>query len=225
MSKMFTFNGKPMQTWNPFTGCQHDCIYCWARPLATGRLKSKKKYEFGFAPAFHAEELDKKFKPGSFVFVSDMGDIAYASLHSLNLILDVIERHPLTEFLFCTKRPSCYFAVGVVFPANLYLGATIETNRTYPDISRAPSPFGRFMALGSINHPKKFVSIEPIMDFDLDIMVSWMVSLAPAIVEVGADNHGHQLPEPPADKVIALLAELRKFVPNVVEKEGLERLK
>jgi hypothetical protein len=42
---------------------------------------------------------------------------------------------------------------------------------------------------------------------------------------VGADNHNHRLSEPSATKLYELLAELHKFVPTVVEKEGLERLK
>lgn len=63
------------------------------------------------------------------------------------------------------------------------------------------------------------------MDFDLGGFVHWLEMLRPEIVEIGADNYKHHLNEPPWWKVEALLEELRRFVPRVVEKDGLERLK
>ncbi|MCL0048393.1 hypothetical protein M1N20_02975 [Dehalococcoidia bacterium] len=75
-----------------------------------------------------------------------------------------------------------------------------------------------------MEHPHKFISIEPIMDFDLEVLTQWLDRIKPGIVEVGADNYCNHLPEPPWWKVEALLKNLRGICPRVVEKEGLERL-
>ena len=63
------------------------------------------------------------------------------------------------------------------------------------------------------------------MDFDLEVMTRWLREIKPDIVEIGADNYHNHLCEPSWEKVRALLESLRKFVPRVVEKDGLERLK
>jgi hypothetical protein len=63
------------------------------------------------------------------------------------------------------------------------------------------------------------------MDFDLNTMLGWMKDINPEIIEIGADNHRCSLPEPLWEKVEALLVGLREFCPNVVEKDGLERLR
>ena len=67
------------------------------------------------------------------------------------------------------------------------------------------------------------VTIEPIMDFDLDVMVEWMSEIKPMFVSIGADSKGCSLPEPPGEKVRALVAELREIA-EVKLKENLTRL-
>ncbi|KKM69471.1 hypothetical protein LCGC14_1450480, partial [marine sediment metagenome] len=54
----------------------------------------------------------------------------------------------------------------------------IETNRDY-HLTRAPGPLYRYIAMRALTHPKKFLSIEPICDFDLDEMLSWIKEIAP----------------------------------------------
>jgi protein gp37 len=225
MTRMFK---SVTMTWNPYTGCRFDCSYCWARELVETKLRDSPKYrECGFAPTFHPKELHKRFKPGEFVFVSDMGDIYWIDFADLGAILFLIRRHPETFFLIQSKAPEIFLEwgrLGIEFPPNIYLATTIETNRDY-ELSNAPPPPRRFHRMCLIDHPHKFVSIEPIMDFDLDVMLKWMKEIKPEIIEVGADNHGHNLPEPSWDKVERLLAGLRQICPKVVEKDGLERLK
>ncbi|MEM4531792.1 MAG: hypothetical protein QXY39_07990, partial [Thermofilaceae archaeon] len=38
------------ETWNPVTGCTHSCVYCWARALATTKLRNSIRYRNGFLP-------------------------------------------------------------------------------------------------------------------------------------------------------------------------------
>ena len=235
MSRMFkTVDGKPMKTWNPFSGCLYFCYNggCWAR-LTALRLKHLDRYKDGFAPRYNEKELLKTFLPGQFIAVSLMGDIAFATKDQLLMILRRIRDFPHTYFLIQSKNPD-YFRgwqiSGVHFPPHVYLGTTIETNRNY-GLTKAPAPIQRFRALTSCPHNLKFLSIEPIMDFDLDELTHWVKLMQPDIIEVGADNYHNHLPEPPWWKVEKLLETLRNTpnflgaYPKVIEKDGLERLK
>ena len=225
MSRMFR---SITSTWNVFKGCRFECVYCCARALAETRLKNSPRYKDGFKPRLIEEELRRRFKPGLFIFVCFMGDIAFATREEFLRILARIREFPGTLFLIQSKNPEQLYTWwhdwGIGLPAHAYLGTTIESNRNY-GLSKAPPPIDRFRYLTGYPHNRKFLSIEPIMDFDLDVLVSWVRIINPNIVEVGADNYGHHLPEPEWGKVEELLKELRKVCPTVVEKEGLERLK
>jgi hypothetical protein len=220
---MFTYNGKKLKTWNPFTGCNFNCSYCWARKLAETKLKNS--YPNGFIPEFHPERLKVSFKPDDFVFVCSMGDISFIKLEDYDRIDAVIQKFPDTKFLLCTKSPYAY-AQFKEFPDNLYLGATIETNRAYPkSISKAPEVLLRYGIMASLEGVKhKFISIEPVMDFDLIEFTSWIYDINPEIVEIGADNYKNNLPEPSSEKVRKLIDILTLHGINVIQKQGLERL-
>jgi len=223
MSKMFTYQGKRLKTWNPFTGCNFNCSYCWARKLAEGKLKSS--YPNGFIPEFHPDRLKVSFKPDDFVFVCSMGDISFVPTYVIEEIWDCVLKFSDTKFLLCTKNPSIYARFKEV-PDNLYLGTTIETNRAYPkSISKAPEVllrYGIMASLEGVNH--KFISIEPIMDFDLIEFSRWIYDINPEIVEIGADNYNNNLPEPSSDKIHKLIDILTLHGVNLVQKQGLERL-
>ncbi len=226
MSRMFSApDGQPMKTWNVFKGCFFECTYCSAKKLALTRLKNSPRYRDGFAPRLIVKELKRSFRPGEFIFVAYMGDIAYAGADVARLILERVARFPETSFLFCTKAPLCYVHWPVEWPDNVYFGVTIESTEDW-EVSNAPAPAKRaeVMKRQAMDGRKKFVSIEPVMDFRLDLMLEWMACISPEIIEVGADNYGNGLKEPPPDKVVQLLQELRQICPNVIEKKGLNRL-
>lgn len=222
MSKMYKTVNK---TFNPFTGCLYECYGggCWARRLAEGRLKGRRKYKRGFEPTFHPKEFEWKFRAGDFVGVCLMGDIKFATEMQRQEIIDYIGAFPEVNFLLQTKAPYIFWS-RPYYPGNVYLATTLETNRDY-QVTKAPPPFDRYRNLAIIKHSEKFVSIEPIMAMDVYILVTWIRNIQPEIVEIGADNYKNNLPEPSWDDVQKLLEELRRFVPRVVEKDGLERLK
>lgn len=104
------------------------------------------------------------------------------------------------------------------------LSTTIETNRVYDYIIRGYTPFPteRYEAMQSIAKYTKFpihISIEPIMEFDLDVFVSWMKNLRPVKVAIGYDSLNNKLPEPPKWKTLKLIKELEKF--TAVERKQL----
>jgi len=212
-SKMFNIVG---ETWNPITGCLHYCKYCWARQLALTKLKNTQRYRDDFKPRLNEQELRKSFK-GGVVFVSDMGDIFSPGVKDewVIRVIKHISKFPDTYFLFLTKNPTRYKDFINIMPQNAILGTTLETNRddlyTEHHISQAPLPSIRYRAMKEIGWPLKFVSIEPILDFDLEVFTKWIKDISPFMVYVGYDNYNWKLPEPPLSKTEKLINMLSDF--------------
>ena len=214
--KMFTIVS---ETWNPVTGCTHNCTYCWARKLALTKLRHTPRYREGFKPRLNLEEFRKRFK-GGVIFVSDMGDLwgDWVPDEWIRRVLNHIKKFPDTWFLFLTKNPQRYHDFLDEIPPNAILGATIETNRDIyfqegfrPRISSAPLPSRRYRAMRDLDWPLKFISIEPIMDFDLDVFTKWIEEINPFMAYVGYDNYNNKLPEPPLGKTLELIKRLEDF--------------
>lgn len=54
------------------------------------------------------------------------------------------------------------------------------------------------------------VTIEPVIDFDLEEMIPWMKNLNPCMIWIGYDSKNNRLPEPELAKVKELHWELSK---------------
>ena len=113
--------------------------------------------------------------------------------------------------------------MDALFPENSILGCTIETNRDMPEISMAPRPIERMKAM-SLLGGRKFITIEPVLDFDVDIFARWIAAIRPEFLNLGADSKGHNLPEPPIEKINALVEKLREYGIELREKHNLKRL-
>jgi hypothetical protein len=177
----------------------------------------------GFAkgePRLVEKELEADLGEGNFIFVEsaiDMfaGEIIVGWIHK---VLEHCYKFKNT-YLFQSKAPENM--IGWTFPQDVILGTTLETDRCYSGISLAPEPFERACALKKVNC-KKMVSIEPIMDFDLDEFVGMIDMVDPNFISIGADSKDHHLPEPSRDKVLALLDGLTKY--EVKLKSNLKRI-
>jgi len=222
MSRMFE---SVDDTWNVVKGCRHGCDWCWARACAETRLKHNPRYRDGFEPAFFPSDLERRFRPGHFVLVAEMGDLFgdWVPGPWIAAVLGVIRAHPRTDFLLMTKNPGRYHSWTWLLPKNACIGTTIETNRLHVG-TRAPQPEERALAMMSHSHPRKFVSIEPLMDFDLPVLVNWIGAIGPEIVEIGADNCGNNLPEPCEEKARDLIAELSHLPLELHIGDTMERL-
>ena len=211
MTRMFKFVKK---TWNPFVGCRFNCSYCWARRMAR-RLRCERCRRF--EPHFHPERLDKIPKNG-IVFVSDMGDISFClepDLMRLVRRIELTQKKYQTVFFFESKNPAVFYEKILMIgdelkPSQTIISTTIETNRAnlVKELSSAPPPTKRYLSFKLINWPQKHVSIEPVMDFDLDVMFKWITNIEPEIVSIGYDNYNNRLPEPPLQKVLKLIEDL-----------------
>ena len=200
---------------NPFVGCEHKCIYCtnsFQRQLKRWAIKNCQRC-FDFEPHAHPERLKQRLprtKYIQFIFICSNGDIACcADTQYLNKIMDWIQSKPDKTFLLQSKDPSTFNRVST-FPENLILGTTLETNRDklYEGISLAPKPSQRYEDFLEVKHSHKMVTIEPVMKFDMNIMVDWIEDINPCMVWLGYDSGRNRLPEPRLEEVKNLYWEL-----------------
>jgi len=209
----------PTRSWNPVTGCTHRCTYCWAMRLIETKLKDHPKYRNGFSPTLHPEELSRRFTARDVVFVVDMGDLFSEGVPDdwIRAVLRRARESP-ARYLFLTKNPARYHRFLEEFPRSSVLGATIETNRDdlAMSVSRAPPPSQRYKAMRDLPWPHKYVSIEPVMEFDLEELALWVEEIRPVSVHVGYDNWNSRLPEPPLWKVRALIERVSRVAPVTV---------
>jgi len=204
-----------VKQWNPFRGCLWNCAYC--RSSFQAQLKrwagSKDGCQkcYNYAPHPHPEKLTQTLPETrymQFIFVCACGDIAFCRRKYLEKIVARIREEKTKTFLIQSKYPRSFERVN--FPDNVVLGTTIETNRDelYCEISKAPRPSQRYRDFKRIEHPLKMVTMEPLVDFDLDVIVDWTEGINPCMTWLGYDSKSNFLPEPELDKVKALYWEL-----------------
>jgi protein gp37 len=177
----------------------------------------------------HTEVLEKRYGGGEFVFSIDMRDPNSPDItDEMRLeIFDWYRRSPRARFLEQSKNPERYIEFleeGYELPDNLVLGATIESNRDYPDLSRAPPQADRISSMVRLsklvgNH--LFISCEPVLNFDPGALEKWIGNMGPWAVAVGYDNYGHHLPEPALARTLELIDGLERF--TTVHRKTLRR--
>jgi hypothetical protein len=127
-------------------------------------------------------------------------------------------------FLFQSKNPGRILDFLEFLPKRTVICTTIETNRWYPEVmNKSPKPSERADAMSRFIHNHTFVTIEPIMDFDMEEMVELIKQCNPRQVNIGADSGNNNLPEPSKEKLLTLIEELQKFT-EIARKTNLKRL-
>jgi hypothetical protein len=125
------------------------------------------------------------------------------------------------EIYWQTKNPQCLNQYLPVFPKNSVLLKTLETNLDagYEMVSSAPPPSTRAIAFASLPWPRKMITIEPIMDFDQDIFIEWISGIRPSAVWIGFNSKNSSLSEPPLQKVLDFIKEIKGRSFEVREKK------
>ena len=200
-------------TWNTVKGeCPHGCTYCYMK-------------RWGKQKPVHLDEKELKTDLGSgnFIFVGSSCDL-FADAIPQEWIERTL-RHCCkfdNTYLFQSKSPVGFCRAGF-FPEKTRLCTTIETNKWYPEIMKdSPVPSVRSFQLSSYQWDK-YITIEPIMDFDLYQLVPMIKRCNPVQVNIGADSGNNNLPEPSKEKILALIDELQKFT-TIDLKTNLKRL-
>lgn len=199
------------KTWNPFKGCGFTCSYC----IPSFQLQAKRQKHncmrcYEYRPHFHPERLGQ-IPSSSIVFVCGNGDLAFATFEQREAVIagivDFSRRHPRSPrtFYLQSKRPECFRPHLRKLPENVVLVTTLETNRDrgYEVVStKAPAPSERYRQFLDLDYPRKIVTIESVMDFDVDIFASWIVNIAPELVYLGFNSRTKpKLPEPAPPKL------------------------
>ena len=205
-----------VKQWNVYVGCNFNCVYC-ERSFKAQMKRQKQNFIkcYSYEPHFHPERLDWKLpftKGDEFIWACSAGDITFAKPEWIEAILERIREMPARTFLFQTKDPACYARYDL--PDNLLIDITLETNRDegYRDISKAPLPSKRYHDYMEIENNNKLVTIEPILDFDIEIFSDWIRDIDPIRVYIGYDLKKCKLPEPGLEKTEVLISSLEEFV-------------
>lgn len=163
----------------------------------------------------HWERLAKappRTNDGEFIFMCHTGDFSFAQPTEQQAIADWMAKYFDRTFLLHSKDPGCF--ADITFSKNVILGTTIETNRAYltKEISKAPSVHQRAKRLNEIDHPRKEITAEPIIDNDTEYLIR-LIRMAcnykPEFVYVGYDTKNCKLKEPPLVQTQRLIQTLR----------------
>jgi protein gp37 len=160
-------------SWNPVTGCSHDCPYCYARDIA------KRFYPEGFEPVFHPDRLgaplhqrapraDAVMRERN-VFTVSMGDLfgKWIPQDWIAAVLSAAGQAPRFNFLFLTKHPGRLAEQR--WPANAWVGTTVDRQAR---VKAAEAAFQNVRA------SVRWLSIEPFSEplrFNRLELFNWLV--------------------------------------------------
>ena len=205
-------------TWNTCKGkCPHDCSYCYMKRFQQ--------------PELHFDEKELKTNLGSdnYIFVGSSCDMWANQIPPLWIerTLDHCNQYNKNRYLFQSKNPERFSDVITELPENTILSTTIETTKDeYYNFSGGQKFSNRIESLILLSDAFPImITIEPIMDFELDDFIYWLDLLNNIYqINIGADSSNNKiLPEPPAWKIKELIEELEKFT-TVFQKPNLKRL-
>jgi DNA repair photolyase len=203
--------------------CSHKCKYCYVDNPIGGRNP-----KFTGPIRLLEEEFAVNYgNDGKVIFIEHQNDLFAKDVP--DALIKRIVAHtlmfPKNTYMFQTKNPYRMLEWLTFLPENSILGTTIETDRIM-DISEAPDPYQRYMAMLQIPKEfKRFVTIEPVLDFNVDRLATWIGEIKPDFINLGADSKGHNLPEPTVEKIMQFVEELKKYGVELREKHNLQRLK
>lgn len=153
-------------TWNPVTGCEHGCRYCYARRIAE---RFKNNFPKGFKPHFRENRLtapentkapDDSDPPNMHrVFLCSMADLwgNWVPEKWIKAVLKSCADAPQWQFMALTKNPARYLEFDI--PGNVWCGSTVDV------LSRLEPTVDAFRAMRERGHEGKlFLSCEPLLE-------------------------------------------------------------
>lgn len=203
--------------------CPHACPYCYVQ--AIGKRFGGNTH---IGPQWlDTDQLDIKYGIGRTIFIEHAADLFADAVKPgwIDLILDHCRQWPENTYVFQTRNPKRALNWQDRLPVRLMIGTTIETNRKAP--GEAPHPRHRAVGLMPelwLHTTTRFVTIEPILDFDVPEMLNLIECARPTFINIGADSKGHGLQEPSADKVLSLIDAIKQLGIEIRQKSNLDRI-
>lgn len=204
-------------TWNTVKGeCPHGCTYCYMKRW--GKQKPVR---------FDENELKTDLGKGNTIFVGSSCDM-FADDIPENWILKTLSKcydYNTNKYLFQSKNPERILKFNHHVFRQSAICTTIESDSYFPNImDKSPHPMQRSLAMAEISKfVDTYITIEPILDFNLEHFIKMIKRCNPKQVNIGADSGNNNLPEPSKEKILALIEELKTF--TVIDKKcNLNRL-
>jgi protein gp37 len=171
-------------SWNPVTGCKHNCPYCYARDIA-GRF-----YPQGFEPSLLPSRLSapQNEKPRASddpaernIFTCSMADLfgRWVPEEWIDAVMRSVHAAPQWNFLFLTKFPNRM--IDRELPDNVWLGTSVDLQAR---VAAAEKAFDRVPA------KTRWLSIEPLIEpltFARPDLFQWVV--------IGGASRSNETPE------------------------------
>jgi protein gp37/ParB-like chromosome segregation protein Spo0J len=206
-------------SWNPVTGCKHDCSYCYARDIALGHSRMS-PFPQGFVPTFLPERLSApehtRVPPTAArdigyrnVFTCSMADLfgRWVPRAWIDAVLARVAANPQWNFLFLTKFPQRLAEID--FPANAWVGTTVDAQAR---VKNAEAAFANVRAT------VRWLSLEPLLEplhFEHLDRFDWLV--------MGGASRSTETPEwhPPLSWVADLERQARAAGARIYHKSNL----
>lgn len=189
-------------SWNPVTGCKHECSYCYARDIALRFWGDS----YGFEPTLHPERLMAPYNTklpkdaetsaaARNVFANSMSDLygQWVPKEWIYAVFQAMEENPQWNFLTLTKFPKR--AAKLVYPENVWIGTSVDLQAR---VKSAEDAFEK------IQCGVRWLSIEPMLEplkFDRPELFDWVV--------IGGASPSSKTPAwtPPAEWLIRVAAQ------------------
>lgn len=206
-------------SWNPVTGCLHNCNYCYAHDIANRFYPQK------FQPSFLPERLNQPVntkipKPrwtgdtgNNNVFTCSMADLfgKWVPQEWIEAVLSSIQDNPQWTFLLLSKFP--VRMTKFTYPKNVWLGTTVDKQCT---VEQAEKAFARIKQSGFDGIC--WLSCEPMLEkltFSNLEMFDWVV--------MGGASRSTKTPEhrPPFEDIVHLYNQARQSDCLIYQKTNL----